>query len=122
MFPYDERAAVLEQCRTLSKKDGLALDSAVELWNYFVDKTRENLHIVLCFSPIGDAFRERLRQFPSLVNCCTIDWFTNWPNDALEAVALKFLAEVDVTPDQRNKIMNMCKMFHQVGVENCFEE
>ena len=41
MFPYDERAAVLEQCRQRSKKDGLALDSAVELWNYFVDKTRE---------------------------------------------------------------------------------
>jgi hypothetical protein len=29
MFPYDERAAVLEQCRGLSKKDGLALDTAV---------------------------------------------------------------------------------------------
>ena len=41
MFPYDERAAVLEQCRQRSKKEGLALDSAVELWNYFVDKTRE---------------------------------------------------------------------------------
>ena len=26
-------------------------------------------------SPIGDAFRNRLRKFPSLVNCCTIDWF-----------------------------------------------
>ena len=23
------------------------------------------------------------RQFPSLVNCCTIDWFKEWPNDAL---------------------------------------
>lgn len=75
MFPYDERAAVLEQCRVASKAAGLTLDTAVELWNYFVDRTRENLHIVLCFSPIGDAFRERLRQFPSLVNCCTIDWW-----------------------------------------------
>ena len=41
MFPYDERAAVLEQCRNSSKKEGLGLESAVELWNYFVDKTRE---------------------------------------------------------------------------------
>jgi dynein heavy chain len=49
-------------------------DHQVDLWNFFVDKTRENLHVVLCFSPIGDAFRDRLRQFPSLVNCCTIDW------------------------------------------------
>ena len=47
---------------------------AQELWGYFVERTRANLHLVLCFSPIGDAFRERLRQFPSLINCCTIDW------------------------------------------------
>ena len=26
-------------------------------------------------SPVGDAFRSRCRMFPSLVNCCTIDWF-----------------------------------------------
>jgi dynein heavy chain, axonemal len=38
--------------------------------------------------------RERLRQFPSLVNCCTIDWYTPWPADALSAVATKFLAPV----------------------------
>lgn len=74
MFPYDERASVLEACRSLAKKEGRLLESAVELWSYFVEKTRDNLHLVLCFSPIGDAFRERLRQFPSLVNCCTIDW------------------------------------------------
>ncbi|GFH07742.1 uncharacterized protein HaLaN_02585, partial [Haematococcus lacustris] len=116
MFPYDERAAVLEQCRQLSKKEGLSLDTAVELWNFFVDKTRANLHIVLCFSPIGDAFRNRLRQFPSLVNCCTIDWFSAWPNDALEAVALKFLNDVDVSSKQRGHIMSMCKMFHEDGI------
>ncbi|PNH03664.1 Dynein heavy chain 7, axonemal [Tetrabaena socialis] len=113
MFPYDERAAVLEQCRTSSKKEGLALETAVELWSYFVDKTRENLHIVLAMSPIGDAFRERLRQFPSLVNCCTIDWFTAWPNDALEAVAMKFLRDVDLTPEQRSQVMLQCKTFHE---------
>ncbi len=44
---------------------------------YFIDKTRDNLHVVLAMSPIGDAFRERLRQFPSLVNCCTIDWWVS---------------------------------------------
>ena len=49
MFPYDERAALLEMCRVASKKEGMELDSAVDLWNYFVDKTRENLHVVLCF-------------------------------------------------------------------------
>jgi len=25
-------------------------------------------------------------MFPSLVNCCTIDWFTEWPEEALLGV------------------------------------
>ena len=35
-------------------------------------------------------------MFPSLVNCCAIDWFTAWPGDALLAVAEKFLKEVSL--------------------------
>ena len=49
--------------------------SPVALFNFFIERVRNQLHIVLAMSPIGDAFRTRLRKFPSLVNCCTIDWF-----------------------------------------------
>jgi dynein heavy chain len=47
---------------------------------------------VLAFSPVGDAFRNRLRLFPSLVTCTTINWFTLWPQDALQSVAERSLA------------------------------
>ena len=49
--------------------------SPLQLFAFFVQRCRDLFHIVIAFSPIGDAFRNRLRQFPSLVNCCTIDWF-----------------------------------------------
>ena len=49
--------------------------SPLALFAFFVNRCKENLHVVVAFSPIGDAFRNRLRQFPSLINCCTIDWF-----------------------------------------------
>lgn len=45
------------------------------MYGFFIDRVRANLHVVLAMSPIGDAFRSRLRMFPSLINCCTIDWF-----------------------------------------------
>ena len=45
------------------------------MYNLFIERVREHLHVVLALSPIGDAFRNRLRMFPSLINCCTIDWF-----------------------------------------------
>jgi dynein heavy chain len=47
-------------------------------------------------SPIGAAFRNRLRAFPSLVNCCTIDWFMDWPADALTSVAMQFLSKLEM--------------------------
>lgn len=49
--------------------------SPLALFNLFIERTKEMLHIVLAMSPIGDAFRNRLRKFPSLISCCTIDWF-----------------------------------------------
>ena len=61
---------------------------------------RNNLHIVLCMSPVGSAFRTRCRMFPSLVNCCTIDWFTEWPPEALLSVSQSAFAEVDLGTDE----------------------
>lgn len=55
--------------------DKMADFSPLALFAFFVNRCRENLHIIIAFSPIGDAFRNRLRQFPALINCCTIDWF-----------------------------------------------
>jgi dynein heavy chain len=46
-------------------------------------------------SPFGDAFRNRLRMFPALVTCCTIDWFDPWPDEALRAVARVKMDDVD---------------------------
>ncbi|CAJ1405692.1 unnamed protein product [Effrenium voratum] len=68
---------------------------------------------VVCFSPIGDNWRTRLRQFPSLVNCCTIDWYTAWPADALMAVATKFLSSIpDLDDEVRQNCVEMCQFFH----------
>ena len=63
----------MELVRPRATKRGL--ETPLELWGFFVEACRRNLHIVLCFSPIGNAFRERLRANPSIVNCCTIDWW-----------------------------------------------
>jgi dynein heavy chain len=83
------------------------------MYNFFIDRVKANLHVVLAMSPIGDAFRSRLRMFPSLINCCKIDWFTAWPEDALEMVARKFLSEIELEDSVRLECVNMCKYFHE---------
>ncbi len=39
--------------------------------------------------------------------------FSQWPVDALEAVAAKFLADLDVTPQQRRAVSDACRSFHE---------
>jgi dynein heavy chain, axonemal len=78
-------------------------------YSAFINRVRDNLHIVLTMSPVGDAFRARCRQFPSLINCTTIDWFTEWPEEALLSVARKFLAAVNLGDDEvRAAVATMC--------------
>jgi len=50
-----------------------------------------------------------------LVNCCTIDWFTIWPEEALEAVADRFLTdeeEPDFDPAEKLSLIKICKKIH----------
>merc|ERR1719181_960751 len=65
----------------------------------FINKVRTNLHMILCFSPVGEAFRVRARRFPALVNNTVIDWFHPWPTEALESVADRFLDDVELGED-----------------------
>ena len=58
---------------------------------FFTQRVRANLHLVLCFSPIGNKFRVRARQFPGLINECTVDWYMPWPEAALVDVAKLYL-------------------------------
>lgn len=66
---------------------------ALQVYTFFLERVRANLHVVLCLSPVGETFRERCRMFPGLVNCTTIDWFIEWPADALYEVAARQLGE-----------------------------
>ena len=67
---------------------------------------------ILAFSPVGEAFRERLRKFPSLVTCTTIDWFSAWPQDALHNVAKEFLSEVKVEEATKAPLAEICVAMH----------
>ncbi|CAF0874531.1 unnamed protein product [Adineta ricciae] len=66
------------------------------LLNYYRERLRKNLHVILCFSPDNRKFRERALKFPALVSGCTIDWFHRWPLDALVAVSDVYLNRFDI--------------------------
>lgn len=115
LFAADEKAEICEKMRQIDRQRDKTLQtdgSPVALFNFFVQIVREQLHIVVAMSPIGDGFRNRIRKFPALVNCCTIDWLQPWPDDALLAVATKFLEKIKLTSDERLACIEMCQKFH----------
>ena len=71
LFPDDERESVLNQIRNEALQKGAA-PSKESLWQYFVDKSANNLHIVLCMSPVGDTLRMRCKNFPGLIVILTL--------------------------------------------------
>jgi dynein heavy chain len=104
-------STIFENIRGRAKAAGM--DGSKDLMrNFFTSEVKKNLHVVLCFSPVGDAFRERLRKFPSLVTCTTIDWFSAWPEDALKNVATEFLSDVNVPDEMKAPLSDMCVAMH----------
>ena len=91
-----------------NKKEEEEENNPMAKYQNFIKRSRKNLHIVLCFSPIGDTFRTRLRMFPSLVNCCYIDWFNEWPEEGLRSVASRLLLKIDLKTNERKGVVNIC--------------
>lgn len=63
---------------------------------------------MLCFSPVGQKFRDRARKFPALFNECIIDWFLPWPEEALVSVANTFITkfeQLDTTKEIKKELM-----------------
>ncbi|OWZ24775.1 Axonemal dynein heavy chain [Phytophthora megakarya] len=108
LWANDELVQMNEALEPAATAAGVNAGNSAELYNFFVGRCRTNLHVVLALSPIGEAFRRRLRMFPSLVNCCTIDWFAEWPDEALRSVADHFLVDIELPTQVKVGIVDVC--------------
>jgi len=74
-----------ESSKEMCKKKDLT-PTKQNLYDCYLKNVKANIHTVLCFSPSGSTLRNRLRKFPSLINCCTINYMSNWPREAMISV------------------------------------
>jgi dynein heavy chain len=95
LFAADEVDGIYGAVRNEGKAEGV-VDAKDPMYDFFISKVKRNLHVCLCFSPVGAAFGRRASRFPSLINCTVIDWFQPWPDLALYDVAKRFLGDVEL--------------------------
>jgi len=109
----DDKDKIINNVRSYHVNELKKPDVPDLIYSTFVDRVRDNLHIVLCMSPVGDFLRIRCRKFPSLVDCCTLDWFSSWPEAALLSVSQKLLSEFNLPNEEvRKGLVEMCTEVH----------
>ncbi len=122
MFEPSELEGIVGKVRPLCKQAGI-VDTRDNVLDYYNTLVRQNLHVVLAFSPAGSSFRNRCRMFPSLVNCCSIDWFNAWPEDALFTVAHHFLGSTSKLGIEKyvEPLCKICVKIHRTVEEQTIE-
>jgi dynein heavy chain len=94
----------------------------MNMFQQYLGRIKRNIHMVMAMSPLGDVFRARIRRFPSLVTCSTIDWFSEWPEEALLGVGRGQMATSDIDLGKDfDACVEMFKVIHQ-SVEKKSEE
>ena len=88
-------------------------DDLEKLFNYLLYTIKNNVHIVLCMSPVGEKLRVRARKFPGILNCTNINWFHEWPDNALEKVAISKVSEMSQFEDG-NEIGKLAKISSEI--------
>jgi hypothetical protein len=107
LFDADSMNDIMDKCTKPATAAKGGEVTPPEIFSYFVEACRKNLSVSVAMSPIGSAFRERLRNFPALVNCCTCDWFMDWPEQALNSVAHQKLEAIDMEQKVKNGVVNV---------------
>ncbi|XP_005530761.1 PREDICTED: dynein heavy chain 17, axonemal [Pseudopodoces humilis] len=117
LFQDNDLETIIGAMRPQVKSLGME-DTKENCWKLFIEKVRRQLKVVLCFSPVGSTLRVRARRFPAVVNCTAIDWFHEWPEDALVSVSSRFLEETpDIEPEVKASISRFMSFVHTSSKE-----
>ena len=99
LFDGEEYMSLMNQCKESAQREGKIMDTEEELYRNFIYNVQRNLHVVFTMNPANPDFSNRTASSPALFNRCVIDWFGNWPEEALYQVANEFTHNMDLLPN-----------------------
>ena len=111
LYKIEDMESINKVGRQVCMEKNLAI-SKMNMFQGYLGRVKRNIHMIIAMSPLGEIFRSRIRKFPSLVNCCTIDWFTEWPEEALLGVGKGQVLAADLN---LGKFLDPCvEMFKEI--------
>ncbi|KAL8439659.1 hypothetical protein Efla_004567 [Eimeria flavescens] len=111
LYKKEDMEEIMKVCKALCKQQGVAPTKG-NVVNAYTKRVKANLHFILAMSPLGVEFRSWLRMFPSLTNCCTINWFPEWPAEALVSVARMQMDKSEVVLDNKEQVLDVLQSMH----------
>jgi dynein heavy chain len=124
LIAKDEMLAMCADLRHpfLAERPGVE-ENPINMRTFFIDNVRDNLHVVLCMSPLNPKFPVRCRKFPGLINAPTVDWFLPWPEEALVTVSRGIIGNfhIECTEETKDALMIHMGNVHRMVTVVCDE-
>jgi len=116
LYDLNDIEEINRSMKNVAQEKGVEQTPA-NILNLFLNIIKQKSHIICALSPMKETFRIFLRNFPSLVNCTTIDFYQEWPVEALIGVALVKMKlndhEFDKHKELNENIANVMSMIHK---------
>eukprot|EP01028_Stygiella_incarcerata_P004192 TRINITY_DN1890_c0_g1_i5.p1 TRINITY_DN1890_c0_g1~~TRINITY_DN1890_c0_g1_i5.p1 ORF type:complete len:4092 (-),score=1034.80 TRINITY_DN1890_c0_g1_i5:737-12970(-) len=89
LFTKDELEQLLSPLKEISTKEGYF----GSLSNFFVERIRQNLHVVISMDHSNPSFQARCRASPALFTRCCVVWVDNWSRSSMMKIPSLLLEE-----------------------------
>ncbi|EDV28903.1 uncharacterized protein TRIADDRAFT_19158, partial [Trichoplax adhaerens] len=111
LFTIEQYTSIINAIRTEVTQAGLHYSPDVA-WQFFLQKIRRNLHVVIIIPSIGSRLRTICNEFPSLINNIAFMWYGHWSREKLVCNAMHHLKNIKqlTTKDQENLAHLMASM------------
>ncbi|KNZ58477.1 uncharacterized protein VP01_1923g9 [Puccinia sorghi] len=116
LFEGDEHAALMTACTEGAQRDGDMLDSPDELYQWFTQQVAKNLPVVFTMNPPKNGLASQAATSPALFNCCVLDWFRDWSDQAFYQVGIEFTSTLDLDTSQYLPPANFPVVYRQLSL------
>ena len=83
-------------------------------YNKFISHVRSNLRVALSLDPLSYQFKEYVRNYPSMICCCTMVYVDDWTQDSLKAVARHQLSMSSLETSLVDKVTSSLVSLQQI--------